>query len=90
LVFRLSCFGNVLVFFKKTGLDLPLLGYSIVFAGRKTILGYFNLVEKTKFLSRRAFFGIYSGGCLTLNVDHCGDQRSPIGARVWCNGSTVE
>ena len=82
LVFRLSCFGNVLVLFKKTGLDLPLLGYSIVFAGRKTILGYFNPVEKTEFLSRRAFFGIFSGGCLTLNVDHFGDRCSPIGARV--------
>jgi hypothetical protein len=52
------------------------------FLEEKSTLGYFNLVEETEFLSRRAFFGIFSGGCLILNVDHFGDRRSPISARV--------
>ena len=40
------------------------------------------VVRQNKFLSRRAFFGNFSGGCLTLNVDHFNDHHSPIGARV--------
>ena len=36
----------------------------------------------TEFLSRRAFSGIYFGGCLTLNVDHFYVHHSPIGARA--------
>jgi len=66
-------------------------------------LGLCTLVEKTsrKYLERDEYnfylvnllngiFEKFWGAGLTLNVDHCGDRHSPIGARAWCNGSTVE
>jgi hypothetical protein len=62
-----------------TFLYLDIVSFSLE---EKLFLAILTRSKKTEFLSHRAFFGIFSGGCLTLNVDHFSDRRSPIGARV--------
>jgi len=63
-----------------------------VYAGRKNfkIITGWNEYNFYPVNLLNGIFEKFWGAGLTLNVDHCGDRRSPIGARAWCNGSTVE